>query len=284
MSTKKLSRTVIEGGRYNPNKFFRRHSHKEERAYEREYLDVIKIDPEICDELDVKPLVKVGKDFKDKLGPMFRWLNAQIGKPWDDIYSEVIEKFDTRTTAGRHIVFDHLLRSVEIVPNASHPANEDGTSFQENDFYVDDSGLLCKRKYIKRQYNNFFVRSRKTFNTQKIADWLNGGVIGTVGEQLFWFVPTLKGKKHHGRFCEVKTEWKNMPSYNGGGLRYLYLWTKTIYDADNKPIGQEPVWQDYTPTFRQDKRLVGKDLEFWNNIPEFYQKQILQRSPTYIEQ
>src|SRR5208283_712740 len=106
MSTKNLARTVIEGGRTGHNKWKRRNSHAENRAAEHNYLQDITLDPDSYDEFDVAPLKHVRKDFDDKLGPIYRWLSQQVGRPWDEVRADVTKEFDTRTTAGRHIVYD----------------------------------------------------------------------------------------------------------------------------------------------------------------------------------
>jgi hypothetical protein len=113
VARKDLSRTVIEGGRRFSNSYFRRASHGDHRATTRAWLDQVRFVDDV-DELDddPPPLHRVGKRFHDKLGPAMRWLRAQIGRPWDDVYADLCALFDTRTTAGRHIVHDHMLPSV----------------------------------------------------------------------------------------------------------------------------------------------------------------------------
>ena len=120
MSKKNLARTAIEGGRYGRNKWERRYSHRTDRAAERNYMSKVEHDVEYFDDYDIKPSAPVYKEFKDKLSPMYRWLHAQVGRKWDEVRSEVAEKFDTRTTAGRHITYDHLLSSVEEKPRLEY--------------------------------------------------------------------------------------------------------------------------------------------------------------------
>src|SRR5580698_1849205 len=120
MSTKNIAHTVIEGGRHKSNKWDRRHSHADVRAKLKNYLADVMKDIEVAYEEDVEPIEPVYQGFTDKLRPMYRWLRKQAGRPWDEVRSEVFEKFDTRTTAGRHITFDHLLKSVEITPDLKY--------------------------------------------------------------------------------------------------------------------------------------------------------------------
>jgi hypothetical protein len=199
MSTKKLSRTVIEGGRHGYNKWERRHSHAEVRAEERDYLKQVMSNLELADEIDIGEKRPVMKEFIDKLSPMYRWIEVQMGRPWSEVRSEVFTKFDTRTTAGRHITFDHLLREIVETDsgfdNRGHIADPDipKTSYGRYhygtyaDYYVDRQGILCKRP--RKQY--FYDWQRVSEQELKDAEvWLNNRMIGEVGGKLHWFTST----------------------------------------------------------------------------------------------
>jgi hypothetical protein len=281
MSKKNLARTAIEGGRYGRNKWERRYSNRIERAAERNYLSKVEHNVEHFDDYDIKPRTPVYKEFKDKLNPMYRWLHSQVGRKWDDVKSDVFQTFDTRTTAGRHITYDHLLRSVEEVPDLRYRGYrgpytwEEWTtsSWSENEFYVNDEGILCVKIYISRK------QKLPKFDTQAIANWLHGRVVGKVGNKLFWFVPAGKSADH-----TWMCQWKTTYMWQGGGLRYLYLYHEPIYNTDKtQVIGHKSYWRDaWSPgAFRQDRKLNEKELKFWNTIPEFYQTKVLERSPTY---
>src|SRR5574339_63783 len=186
MATKNLARTAIEGGRTGRNTWERRHSHNVERTSEREFCNKVKNDPDAFYDFDIKEKDSVHKEFNDKLGPMYRWLERQVGKPWDEVRSAVTKEFDTRTTAGRHIVYDHLLRSVEITPDVSRykyyrNTGDENTSYSKHDFFVNDEGILCLRTYVPRR------RKTPQFDTRQIANWLSGRIVGKVGNKLFWF-------------------------------------------------------------------------------------------------
>src|SRR5262245_32814527 len=104
MSTKYLARTVIEGGRARYNRYERRHSNSSERRKETVVSTQLLRSEEPG--MAVYPVRKVVyKGFRDKLSPAERWLESQVGRPWSKVRSELFARFDTRTTAGRHIVF-----------------------------------------------------------------------------------------------------------------------------------------------------------------------------------
>ncbi len=299
MSTKNLAHTAIEGGRHNYNKWDRRYSHAETRADEKAYISEIMDDMENWYDYDIEPTRPVSKGFTDKLSPMYRWLSKQCGRLWDDVRSDVAKTFDTRTTAGRHIVHDHLLRSVEVTPDLRYGRYYRGpedytTSYSRHDFYVDANGFLREKTVIRRK------QKIEKFDTNRIANWLNGRVVGFVGDQAYWFVPTGKNKKH--RMGTTKLHWTTQwgghkayyYSYQSNPLRYLYVHQDPVYkkDKDGKDLLDEngrviidhyvPVWRDGKPTFRQDRKLDAKECAFWNSMPDYYRFVILEHSPMYV--
>lgn len=299
MSKKNLARTVIEGGRCN--KWERRNSHAEFRARDKNYIKEVTADPENWYDYDSEPTEPVYKCFRDKLSPMYRWLASQCGRSWADVRSDIASTFDGRTTAGRHILHDHLLKSVEETPDLHYGryyrTPEDWTtSYRRGEFYVDGNGILREKTVIRSPWKKDKVPS---FNTNQIANWLSGRVVGYAGKRLFWFVPVDKTKKWGGRNKQWKTVWGSRYSYttyrSSYGLTYYYLHDEPIYkyddqgkiavdDKGNKIIKEyKTTWRDGRPQFRQDRRLNEKELAFWNSIPEYYQTRVLEHSPTYEE-
>lgn len=203
MSTKKLSKTVIEGGRIGRNKWERRNSHAEFRAEERDYIKAVKADPELADELEIGERQHVYKEFSDKLSPMYRWIEAQVGRPWSEVRSEVFQKFDTRTTAGRHITFDHLLR--EVVDTESgfdkygNMANPDipvvhtgrRSYWSVADYYVDQDGILRTREERRRRryrYRPELIPSEQDYKDAEV--WLQNRMVIEREGKLYWAMPT----------------------------------------------------------------------------------------------
>lgn len=294
MSKKNLARTVIEGGRHNYNKWERRASHADLRARDRNYINEVKSDLENWYDYDVEPIQPVYQGFTDKLGPMYRWLAKQCGRPWNEVRSEIAKTFDGRTTAGRHILHDHLLKSVEETPDLHYGRYylrpEDWTtSYRRGEFYVDANGILREKTVLPNPHK----KKTPQFNTNQIANWLSGRVVGKVGKRLFWFVPADKNKKRGGNNRQWDTKWGYMGRgyYSHYGLHYKYLRIEPVYKYVNgalsyengKPIVLEykSTWENGTPTFRQDRKLNEKELAYWNTIPEYFQTQVLEWSPTW---
>lgn len=201
MSTKNLARTVIEGGRYGYNKWERRHSHAEVRAQERDYLNEVMIDLEAADEKEIDPPRHIPKGFTDKLAPMYRWLEAQVGRPWNEVRSEVFTKFDTRTTAGRHITFDHLLREVVETDSGFDDrgfiANPDIETLNSrkrywsfSEYYVDTDGFLRKTDIEYRAWRRSRYQSVSEQEYRDAESWLNNRMVMEQGGKYYWLSPT----------------------------------------------------------------------------------------------
>ncbi|WP_395795177.1 hypothetical protein [Aquimonas sp.] len=50
--------------------------------------------------------------FSDNLGPLRRWLRAQVGRPWNSVWSELCAGVDSDTMAGQHLL-EHVFWEVE---------------------------------------------------------------------------------------------------------------------------------------------------------------------------
>jgi len=53
------------------------------------------------------------KSFSENLNPLFGFIRKSVGKPWDDVYSEICKGFDKRSVINQHILI-HLFQYVEI--------------------------------------------------------------------------------------------------------------------------------------------------------------------------
>jgi hypothetical protein len=57
-------------------------------------------------------LAQCSKEFTDVLGPLYGYLIKQIGRPWNDVYSEVVANLPKGTVTNDHI-YTHLWQFVE---------------------------------------------------------------------------------------------------------------------------------------------------------------------------
>ena len=182
MSTKNLARTVIEGGRAHYNQFQRRYSNAAERAHVH-HMERVLCRADALDDTLFVPREPVYRAFSDKLGPAMRWLRSQVGRPWDKVRGELFERFDARTTAGRHILFDHLLAEVATEPGAR--------DWHYSRFNVSKFGLLQYRE--RQRYVSTYRMPRLPEPEQVLRDWLGARRVVAHGSRLYWLVQTPHG-------------------------------------------------------------------------------------------
>lgn len=202
MSTKNLARTVIEGGRYHGNCWQRRYTNRLQRPRTREALLRASREREF-DDMVIPARTSVRREFRDKPAPAKRWLDRQVGRPWNLVRAELFRTFNTRTTAGRHIVFDHMLRSV--VEEAIFP--------WAATFKVDAHGLLRRlppRRFPRRRPPEPLPRPEP-----ELTAWLSGRRVAARAETLFWFIPTARGgyRQHHLLGRDDAALWRSLPDW-----------------------------------------------------------------------
>ena len=203
MSTKNLSRTVIEGGRNGYSRWSRRFSSKQERIAEHRLSSSFLRD-DFLDGAPYEPRTPVARQFSDKLAPAHRWLEAQVGRPWNKIRAELAERFDTRTTAGRHIVLCHLLPSVQV--------GDTLVRYSRYDFKVDEHGILRR---VRRERYRWPRREPLPEPEPVISSWLGDRRVGARDTQLYWFVPTPSGAfRQAGRLEEADAaRFRSLPAW-----------------------------------------------------------------------
>ena len=87
------------------------------------------------------------KRFSDRLGPLRRYLEKQIGRPWRTIEGEIRKALDTRTVIGRHL-WDHA----RVMIHTEVRMNPDGRPFDLRGYPISHlyvhprSGLLLRPK------------------------------------------------------------------------------------------------------------------------------------------
>lgn len=194
MSRKDLSRTVIEGGRYYSNSYFRRASNGDERASTREWIERVRADIEEAEGSLPLPRKRVGKMFHDKLAPAQRWLRSQVGRPWSRVYAELRAKFDSRTVAGRHVVEDHMLTWV-----IRHDDVERFRYRSRFQLVIDAHGILREPMWNGRSYAKL---------AREVVAWASGRVCARTFRGWWWF-----RKEGSGAECAMPWKCRQRPHY-----------------------------------------------------------------------
>lgn len=143
-------------------------------------------DPDAWDELVLPIREPVGKGFTDKLGPVERWLRSQVGRPWADVRSEIAGRFDTRSLAGRHIVFCHLLPRT----GGNENVRDGWRVFRRGWFRVDDEDVLRVSTRRPGPERIRWVRSIVACCSRRAAAFVGKRSVGRVDARLYWFERT----------------------------------------------------------------------------------------------
>lgn len=157
MSQKNIARTVLEGGRRQ----FCRIKEKEEDGKERTAYKAYCHNAVLDEDAEEPRSVALGghytgkryRDFADKLGPLRRWLESQVGRPWDSVRSEIVARFDAKSLAGRHAL-GHLEGFVTL-PNEPYSWLTRKTTRYPGMLYVDRKGFLRQEPKRKRSRRRF---------------------------------------------------------------------------------------------------------------------------------
>jgi hypothetical protein len=282
MSTKKLSRSLREAKRTTHDKFEGDYYNKRLRVKERAYLSDLKKNLDNSDEIPTPKREVTGKRFCWlNLNPAFRFLQSNTGRPWNDVYSELCEKLPEIKDIASSLSY-----WIEVTPRnppKSGELDEDyTTSYYKYTYYVDGEGILRRKNTVRRKHF-------ESFDTNKICSWLKGRVVGYNGKKLYWYIPVSSSAFADEWKCEWSNSYYGSSSYGTAGLQYLKRYYEPVY-ANGAVIGRKEAWYPYEyhsrhPNFncRQYVELSDKDLEFWNQLPEFYKNEILRWSPNYVK-
>lgn len=63
------------------------------------------------------------KELSDNLSPLWRYLDGQVGRPWNAVWSEICERLDFRSVLGFHVkshIDQHVERHVRIINGRAH--------------------------------------------------------------------------------------------------------------------------------------------------------------------
>lgn len=120
------------------------------------------------------------KDVTDLLGPLRRYIGSQVGRPWDQVWSEICEHADPRSITGNHLR-EHAERYVEqdvIYENGKmynarlrSYYNGELIELRHDDFYVDPrDGIL--RKYARVEGRKKYGPWTKYTKDHKASKWM----------------------------------------------------------------------------------------------------------------
>lgn len=95
------------------------------------------------------------KDFGENLNPLERFIKKQIGKKWDDVWSEICKGLNPNSTVDEHVKFHvKFMINTQVVMIDGHPYDNtrryykgDIRDLRKGELYVDpDTGIIKKVK------------------------------------------------------------------------------------------------------------------------------------------
>jgi hypothetical protein len=250
MSVRNLSRAIIQGGRSGSSKWSRRYATRIERRevtrYVREVmreaegevpyavLDFESGRIELASEHFGGNLVmprrqEISPDFADRLGPLNRWLEAHVGRGWEEVYHK-LSRFDRRCVAGRHLVDDHALKLV---------CHQDDHGWART-YIVDHDGILCRRE----DFESTRTRPSRPIRPYSFREEWAGGrkVMDRCGE-LFW--------SKHGFLTPFSVEdievWNTLRGYDQRTLKGYHRSGYAPKRRLNRVLPSQKRWQQTHP-------------------------------------
>ncbi len=181
MAVRNLARTVIEVGRTSASQWGRKQLRRLDRREARNYCRSALLDD--LEELESAPL-RGRRDYsfgqEDKLGPAKRWLDSKVGQPWDDIYSELTEKFRGGGIALSHVVDEHILSWVNYTGDVHYR--------RYDEYIVDDEGILRRNpEYTPSKYR--FRWSVERDQREQAVKWAGARKVIPRRGRNFWAIP-----------------------------------------------------------------------------------------------
>lgn len=288
MGTKNLAKTLVDGKKYR-NDDWDVKSNKSLRAAERAYLTKVRLDPENFDEEFLEEKVqRHDGTVRNKSSAVFRWLNAQVGRSWNEVRKEIFEKFNEKSSTGRHLIYDIMLRNVVATnsgwDNRGNNLWDEKSSarwyWRSKEYFVNEEGILS---HTDRKHHISSRISNEEY--EFVGNVLNGRMIGYVDGQLHWFAPTegvWKASWIVPHDCK-RNEYGYYSVYMSTKLSYQ-LWDHGehfIYNSGEygsfwtKKDGWAWMPIEHPFSFRLRGTLSAEEIEWFNNLDERIKMEIL---------
>jgi hypothetical protein len=94
------------------------------------------------------------KSFNEHLGPLRRYLNSQVGRPWDKVFSEICERINRNSAVQDHVrdhVEQYVLRHVILIDGVPCSGEGGWTYGQPLHRYYGRSWYVCPRTGLLRR-------------------------------------------------------------------------------------------------------------------------------------
>ena len=176
------------------------------------------------------------KEFGENLNPLYGIVHKNVGRKWDDVYSELCKVFDTRSVINQHILF-HLDQMLEI----------------KDVFVGEDGDLWIRNNYsgnrpLKDSGSEYYVDPRDgiLYRNQAYRTW-NQDARKRAAEQR---AKRRETYRNEGSFCFIKDEktgiWYRYDYKEIPASKIVGKWkTSTVGNIVLKPMWVEEVIPSY---------------------------------------
>src|SRR4051812_38749285 len=124
------------------------------------------------------------KSFNEHLGPLRRFLDSNVGRPWDKIYAEICQHVDRGNVVQKHILthlFDYVATRTVMIDGevCNGEGRQYGTPLRLSRFMSEwyvcpKSGLLRRIKKVRPQRKSRVNPRRVVLNKTQICLFLGG--------------------------------------------------------------------------------------------------------------
>lgn len=145
---------------------------------------------------------------RDRTEPLRRFLNKQVGRPWDKVYSEICQVADSRSLRGHHLrshIDDTVVMYHDVIKTDNgyrrrprwYDQSMYGLSvcFMEHQLFVDENGILRKPKSHERtpSKNQKLIRKQEYNNNFRPIDQTSGYLYMNNGWwHVSWLIPKIE--------------------------------------------------------------------------------------------
>jgi len=170
----------------------------------------------------------------DRLAPLEKFLESNVGRPWNDVYSEIREHCDTRNIRGQHL-WEHVVQDVLYPPPWR----------TRRGAYVDEEGIL-----------RYYRRPKRALPPPKIT------VVPVSTDVWYEWFPFVNydGKKYR---VQPRAQWYLM-------TRTWEEYTLPVYDYSQRPAVQighsEPKYREVVTKRQCSKRQLKRLRERMQSI------------------
>lgn len=118
------------------------------------------------------------KEFTDVLNPLYGFLEKNVGRPWDMVYSEICKGLDRRSITGLHVfthLWDYVDRDTVMCEDGKVRAfSYIGSLREPDDFYVHPyTGILCAHPERCWTWGARYRRSKKEPDVTYHTIWVS---------------------------------------------------------------------------------------------------------------